>query len=78
MLSNVLSTGTQCLHEPPYTQNLADHELENFVEIPLTLDISSHSISTERMIRDVDQVSTQTTSEEKRDGMLPCLTKNEL
>ena len=61
---------TEVLHEPPYTISLKEEEIRVFYTTPLVLEISSHSVLTERTIRDVDELSTVTTSDLKRDGMI--------
>ena len=58
------------MHEPPYTISLKEEEIRVFYTTPLVLEISSHSVLTERTIRDVDELSTVTTSDLKRDGMI--------
>ena len=47
-----------------------------YIENPLVLDVSSNSVLTERTIRDIDQVATQSTSPETRDGMIQAMKKD--
>ena len=63
----------EVLFEPPFTKQMSDEELKLFIMKPLNLDIPSHSVLTERCIRDVDMLSASTTSQEKRDGMIRAL-----
>ena len=51
-------------------KSLNDDELKSFINNPLTLNISSHSVQTERAIRDVDSLAQACISEKKRDGMI--------
>ena len=48
---------TQGFHEPPFTSDLTDGEICSFKDSPLSLEICSNSVATERMIRDVDKVA---------------------
>lgn len=73
---DVVDWETEVFYEPPYTLAMSDEELKLFYESPLTLDIPSHSVLTERTIRDVDTLSTVTTSSDKRDGMIRALHKH--
>ena len=73
---DIIDWATGVLYEPPFTCSLADEEVKSFYEKPLTLNITSHSVLTERTIRDIDALSTATTSEEKRDGMIRALHKH--
>ena len=66
----------ECLYEPPYTQHLDDDDLKKFELEPLQLDICSNSVLTERTIRDVDSVSSMSTSSVKRDGMIRAMHEN--
>ena len=61
------------IHEPPYTRNMSDEELKGFTLQPLTLNIASNTVLTERSIRDMDNLSLATTSQEKQDGMIIAL-----
>ena len=72
---DIIDWATGVLYEPPFTCSLADEEVKPFYEKPLTLNITSHSVQMER-IRDIDALSTATTSEEKRDGMIRALHKH--
>ena len=58
------------------TNVFMDKEIKSFYEKPLTLNIPSHSVLTERTIRDVDALSTATTSEAKRNSMIRALHKH--
>ena len=69
----VISWDTQALYEPPYTKILDDSQISAFVQESLQLHVPSHSVQTERMIRDIDKVASKSTSEEKRDGMVQFL-----
>ena len=73
---DVIDWQTHIFHEPPYTISQTDEELKVYYTTPLHLDISSHSILTERTIRDVDMLSKATTSNSKRDGMIKALHEN--
>ena len=73
---DIIDWATGVLYEPPFTCSLADEEVKSSYEKPLTLNITSHSVVTERTIRDIDALSTATTSEEKRDGMIRALHKH--
>ena len=46
---------TQGFHEPPFTSDLTDDEICSFKDSPLSLEICSNSVATERMIRDVNK-----------------------
>ena len=67
---DVISWETQAIYEPPYTQKMSECEVRNFVTKPLDLAIVSHSVQTERTIRDVDRVASKSTSSEIQDGMV--------
>ena len=58
------------IYEPPYTQNLTDEELSKYVETRLDLDICNNSVLTERIIRDMTDVATKSTSASKREAMI--------
>ena len=73
---DVVDWETEVFYEPPYTLAMSDEELKLFYESPLTLDIPSHSVLMERTIRDVDTLSTVTTSSDKRDRMIRALHKH--
>ena len=66
----VLSWETQVLYEPPFVQGMTDEEVKMYESKALSLCVPSHSVQTERTIRDVDRVSGKSTSEETRDGMV--------
>ena len=73
---DIIDWATGVLYEPPFTCSLADEEVKSFYEKPLTLNITSPSVVMERTICDIDALSTATTSEEKRDGMIRALHKH--
>ena len=58
---DIIDWATEVLYKPPFTRSLADEENKSFYEKPLTLNITSHSVLTERTIRDIDALSTATT-----------------
>ena len=72
---DIICWENEALYEPPYTKQLSDEQLKEFTEAPLSLSITSNSVQTERTIRDVASVSTESTSEEKRDGMIRSILK---
>lgn len=72
---DIIDWENEALYEPPFTMSKQDAELESFISEPLVWSLSSHSVLTERTIRDVDSLSSLTTSEEKRDGMIRVLHK---
>ena len=61
---------TQGFHEPPFTSDLTDGEICSFKDSPLSLEICSNSVATERMIRDVDKVASMSTNDGVREGMV--------
>ena len=72
---DIIDWENEALYEPPFTMSKQDAELESFISEPLVWSLSSHSVLTEQTIRDVDSLSSLTTSEEKRDGMIRVLHK---
>ena len=58
------------IYEPPFTKSMTDDELKAYVGNKLELDISSNSVLTERIIRDMTSVTVKSTSPEVRDGMI--------
>ena len=72
---DIIDWENEALYEPPFTMSKQDAELESFISEPLVWSLSSHSVLTERTIRDVDSLSSLTTSEEKRDRMIRVLHK---
>ena len=62
--------------QPPYTKTFTDEEIESYKCNPLQLDLTSHSVITERTIRDITSVAQHSTSEEKKDGMIRALHKH--
>ena len=73
---DVIDWKTEALYEPPFTQELEDNVIKSYIENPLVLDVSSNSVLTERTIRDIDQVATQSTSPETRGGMIRAMKKD--
>ena len=61
---------TQAFYEPPFTSDLSDEDIYAFKASPLSLEICSNSVATERMIRDVDRVASMSTNDAVRDGMV--------
>ena len=70
---DVICWDTQAYFEPPYTKDMRDDEIRAFISEPLCLNVPSHSVLTERLIRDVDRIVSQSTSGEMRDGMMRSL-----
>ena len=70
---DVICWETQAYFEPPFTKDMSDEEVRGFIAKPLCLNVPSHSVLTERLIRDVDRVASQSTSGEIRDGMVRSL-----
>ena len=67
---DMINWETQAYYEPPYTSDLTDDKIRSFKESPLSLEICSNSVQTERMIRDVNRVAPMSTSDKVRDGMV--------
>ena len=74
MYLDVISWESQAIYEPPLTQKMTDSELKDFIASPLDLAIVSHSVQTERTIRDVNSVAAKSTSSQVRDGMIRSIT----
>ena len=58
------------IYEPPFTKSLTDDQLKLYNEKQLELDISSNSVITDRIIRDMTSVVVKSISPEVRDGMI--------
>ena len=58
------------IYEPPFTKSKTEDQLREFIGEKLHLDISSNSVTTERIIRDMSSVAATTTSAERRDGLI--------
>ena len=58
------------IYEPPFTKSLTDDQLKLYNEKQLELDISSNSVITERIIRDMTSVIVKSISPEVRDRMI--------
>ena len=65
------------LYEPPFTYELSDDEIRAFKEQPLVLDIPSNSVQTERTIRTMTDVVGKTTDEDKRNGWIRAIEKDQ-
>ena len=70
---DIINWESDALLEPPYVTSHTNEELSTYYQNPLKLDISSHSVMTERAIRDVTSLATATTSYTKREGMIKAL-----
>ena len=68
--STFFDMNNELYFEPPYTKSMSDEEVKAFSDQPLELGVKSHSVLTERTIRDVDSVATKSTSEEVREGIV--------
>ena len=51
--TDVISWENQAIYEPPYTKEMNESQIREFITLPLNLSIVSHSVQTERMIREV-------------------------
>ena len=71
---DVLSWDSQVIYEPPLTQKMTDSKIQDFITSPLDLAIVSHSVQTERTIRDIDGVAAKSTSSEVLEGMVRAIT----
>ena len=58
------------IYEPPFTKLKTEDQLREFIAEKLHLDISSNSVTTEQIIRDMSSVAATTTSAERQDGLI--------
>ena len=58
------------IYEPPFTKSMSDDQLKAYIENKLELEISSNSVTTERIIRDMTSVAVKSISPEVGDGMI--------
>ena len=58
------------IYEPPFTKSLTDDQLKLYNKKQLELDISSNSVITKRIIRDMTSVIVKSISPEVRNGMI--------
>ena len=58
------------IYKPPFTQSMTDDQLKAYVGNKLVPDISSNSVITERIIRDMTSVIVKSMSPDVRDGMI--------
>ena len=70
IISNSKENQNILIYEPPFTKSKTEDQLREFIGEKLHLDISSNSVTTERIIRDMSSVAATTTSAERRDGLI--------
>ena len=57
-------------YEPPFTENFNDDQLKEILTTPISVQVSSNSVLTERTIRTVDKVATKSSSVKIQEGMV--------
>ena len=55
--------------EPPWTRNLSNDQIRQFINEPLVVPVPHHRQYVERAIRVITQLGTAAASDDKRDGM---------
>ena len=49
---------------------MSKEDVQSFIDHPLELNVSSHTVQTERMIREVDNVASRSASDEVCEGII--------
>ena len=70
IISNLQQKQSFLIYEPPFTKDHSDDELRKYIDAKLNIEVCNNSVLTERIIRDMADVATKSTSSKKREAMI--------